>query len=70
MNGKKKDLGGTQAQIRQNNLNKLGFDLSKFDYHDKDKLLRNCVHPEIGLKILNRALEIVEDNKSNQLQLL
>jgi DNA (cytosine-5)-methyltransferase 1 len=60
MNGKKIDLGYTQNKISSNNLNKLGIDLDKYDYPDKDKLLRNCVVPEIGLMILNRARDIIK----------
>jgi DNA (cytosine-5)-methyltransferase 1 len=47
-----------------------GFDLSGVKLKTrKDKILRNCVNPETGLMILNRALEIVEDNKSNQMEM-
>lgn len=35
-----------------------GFDISGYDFGNtrKDKILRNCVHPELGLHILNCAL--------------
>jgi len=66
MNGKKIELGLAQYKIRQKNLNKLGFDLSKYDYPDKDKLLRNCVAPEIGLKIYERAMNIIKVNNVKQ----
>ena len=70
MNGKKKDLGGiAQFKIRQNNLDKLGFDLSKYTYPDKDKLLRNCVAPEIGQHILNIAQGIITKQNTNQMEL-
>jgi DNA (cytosine-5)-methyltransferase 1 len=36
----------------------LGFDLSKYKDIDKRKTLRNCVRPELGLHILNEALEV------------
>jgi DNA (cytosine-5)-methyltransferase 1 len=66
MNGRKIELGQTQFKIRQNNLNKLGFDLSKYNYPDKDKLLRNCVAPEIGLLILDRARNIIQSQDITQ----
>jgi len=34
-----------------------GFNLNGKDYGDKRKLLRNCVDPELGLHILNHALQ-------------
>ena len=34
-----------------------GIDLSKFQVNDKRKLLRNCVHPELGLHILKEILK-------------
>ena len=69
MNGKKLELGNTQAGCRSNNLNKLGFNLDKYNFKDKDKLLRNCVSPKIGLSILNRAFDIIEENKTEQYKL-
>jgi len=67
MNGKKKDMGGlAQFKIRQNNLDKMGFDLSSYDYPDKDKLLRNCVVPEIGLAIIDSARNILRTMKTEQ----
>ena len=38
-----------------------GFDLSKINIPNKRQVLRNCVFPQLGLDILNRAL-----NKKNQ----
>ena len=35
--------------------NKLGFNLDKYGYPDKRKLLRNCVEPEVGKLILDCA---------------
>ena len=32
-----------------------GFDLNKYDFHDKRKLLRNCVNPELGLHVFECA---------------
>ena len=70
MNGKKSDLGGkTQAQVRTNNLDKLGFDLSKYSFPDKDKLLRNCVSPDVGKAILESALNIYDESKVLQIGL-
>ena len=34
-----------------------GLDLSKYRLKNKRQILRNCVHPELGLHILNCALE-------------
>lgn len=36
----------------------LGFDLSGYTGIDKRKTLRNCVRPELGLHILNEAMEV------------
>lgn len=69
MNGKQKDLGMIQAKLRQNNLDKLGFDLSKYKYPDKDRLLRNCVSPQIGLTILNCARNIITKQNVNQIDM-
>ena len=69
MNGKQKDLGMIQAKLRQNNLDKLGLDLSKYKYTDKDKLLRNCVPPQIGLTILNCARNIITKQNVNQVDM-
>ena len=41
---------------------KLGFDLSNYTGIDKRKALRNCVVPEVGLSILNDAMQ--EQQKS------
>lgn len=64
MNGKKADLGGKiQNELRTNNHKKLGFDLDKYENIDKQKVLNNCVAPEIGLAILESALKIYNHNK-------
>ena len=47
-------------------LNALGFDLSKYKGFQKEKLLRNCVTPEIGLAIFESALNIYNHNKVEQ----
>ena len=51
--------GKGQNVARANNLDKLGFDLSKYEHPDKDKLLRNCVAPEIGLAIFEDRKSVV-----------
>ena len=58
--------GKGQNVARANNLDKLGFDLSKYEYPDKDKLLRNCVAPEIGFAIFESAMNIYKDNNAIQ----
>jgi DNA (cytosine-5)-methyltransferase 1 len=44
-------------------------DLSKYDYYQKEKLLRNCVSPDIGLAILESVQGIYDSNKVNQIGL-
>ncbi|MEM1337295.1 MAG: DNA cytosine methyltransferase [Bacteroidota bacterium] len=47
-----------------------GFDLSGIKLKTrKDKILRNCVDPEIGLMILDCAREIIRKENINQLEL-
>ena len=58
--------GKGQNVARQNNLDKLGFDLAKYEHPDKDKLLRNCVAPEIGLAIFESAMGIYKQNNAYQ----
>jgi DNA (cytosine-5)-methyltransferase 1 len=70
MNGKKNDLGGKiQAELRTNNHKKLGFDLSKYSGINKEKVLNNCVAPEIGLAIFQSALGIYKSLNSQQFEL-
>lgn len=38
--------------------------------HDERKVLRNCVHPELGLHILNRAKGIIQKSNSKQMSLM
>jgi DNA (cytosine-5)-methyltransferase 1 len=47
-----------------------GYDLSGFKLENKLKTLRNCVHPETGLHILNCARGIITRNKNTQQQQL
>lgn len=69
MNGKKSDIGNTQGKIRANNHSKAGFDLTKYSHPDKEKLLNNCVVPEIGKAILDRAQGIVSNETDTQSKL-
>ena len=46
-----------------------GFDLSKINIPNKRQVLRNCVFPELGLMILNKAMGILESEKNNQITL-
>lgn len=39
---------------------KLGYDLSKYSGFRKDTVLRNCVQPELGLHILNEAVNPIK----------
>ena len=34
--------------------------------HDKRTLLNNCVEPELGLHIFNRAFDIIEKEKKHK----
>ena len=54
---------------RKENLDALGFDLSKYSGINKGKVLRNCVAPEIGLAIFNAAKGIYEANNAKQANL-
>lgn len=57
-----------EADIKHGNINEWqnlhGFDISKYRLKNrKDQILRNCVHPETGLHIFNRARDIqVQEN--------
>jgi DNA (cytosine-5)-methyltransferase 1 len=71
MNGAKQMLPGKVSThvLRSNNHTKLGFDLSKYDYKDKEKLLNNCVHPDIGVAIFQRAISINDESNVEQIGL-
>jgi len=47
-------------------LHKLGFNLDKYKYKDKNKLLKNCVNPKIGLAIFERALGVFKAKNVEQ----
>jgi len=56
--------GGTMKDLQEQN----GFDLSKYKIkHRKDTILRNCVDSELGLYILNCAMNIVTKSDDNQI---
>lgn len=67
MCGDKDTLGVTQGQIRKKEMEKLGFNLDAYSYPDKEKLLRNCVDPAIGLAILEKVIEIKKHKSTKQL---
>jgi len=69
MCGKISEYGISQRAQRNENMKTLGFDLSKYEFNDKEKLLRNCVAPEIGLAIFQSALNIYNHNKAMQIGL-
>ena len=47
----------------------LGFDLDNYNLKDKTKILRNCVVPELGKLILDRAMDIKKHNEVLQTSL-
>lgn len=55
-----------QGKSRKDEFSKIGFDLSKYSFYKKEKLLRNCVDPLIGKAILDKVLEIEEYNSIKQ----
>jgi DNA (cytosine-5)-methyltransferase 1 len=61
-----------EADIKNGNIKEWsdlhGFDISTYKGNQrKDKILRNCVHPETGLYILNCARNIITKSNVNQL---
>lgn len=58
MNSRYKNKGHvTSHQLEKESMKQLGFpDLSEYKYPKKERLLRNCVDPDIGLAILQRAI--------------
>jgi DNA (cytosine-5)-methyltransferase 1 len=67
--GRMGKLKAGQRGDDRHKLNGLGFDLSNYKGFQKEKLLRNCVTPEIGLSILESALSIFNESKVNQIGL-
>lgn len=56
--GMRKSKGGvSNYQREKENMSAMGFDLGKYKYPKKETLLRNCVDPDIGAAILERAME-------------
>ena len=49
--------------------NKKLFDISKYPIHNKRQILRNCVEPETGLMILDRAMGIIREENVSQTKL-
>lgn len=47
----------------------LGFNLEEYRLSDKTKILRNCVVPEVGKAILNRAMGIIKEEGAIQTDL-
>lgn len=62
--GPVKSLGGKRSEGQ--NHHKLGFNLTDKSHPNKKKLLNNCVVPEIGLAILESALNIYNHNRVEQ----
>ncbi len=47
----------------------LGFDLDNYNLKDKTKILRNCVVPELGKLVLDRAMNIKKQSEVLQTSL-
>lgn len=62
------DMKGEKGSMKKA-FDMLGFDLSKYDYPGKKKLLLNCVDPLIGKAILDKVLDIETYNQVKQGQL-
>lgn len=61
------DIAGDTGEAKSRKAKDLlGFDLSKYNIPNKEKLLRNCVDPLIGKAILDKVLEIEEYNSIKQ----
>ena len=58
--------GESQSSTRKKELEKLGFNLDNYCYPAKEKLLRNCVEPEIGKAILDIACASFNERKIKQ----
>lgn len=67
---KRKTYDGDIVNIKSSQPH-FGFDLSKIEISTtKDKILRNCVDPQVGLMILERARGIIQSKNTEQLKLL
>lgn len=67
---KRKNYDGAIVNIKSSQPH-YGFDLSGVEIETrKDKILRNCVDPELGLMILNCAKGIIQAENVNQLSLI
>lgn len=67
--GRMGKLKAGQIGDDRHKLNALGFDLSKYKGFQKEKLLRNCVTPEIGLAIYESAKGIIKAREIKQNEL-
>jgi len=63
--GNRNHRGGTVKSLSE----RKGFDLDMFDIKNKRQILRNCVEPEVGLHVLNCALDRVDLVKQDKLPL-
>lgn len=55
--------GGMRGDERNSEMEKFGFDLSPYTGIQKEKVLRNCVTPDIGLAIFQAAQGIYDANR-------
>lgn len=62
--------GMNGSEERTKAIDYLGFDLNNFSYPKKEKLLRNCCDPEIGLAILKKAELVFKEKNVEQLSLV
>lgn len=63
---KLQDIASMNGVKAKKNINTLLFDLSKYTYPKKEKLLRNCVDPLIGKAILEKVIDIDVHNNIEQ----
>lgn len=63
---KLQDIASMNGVKANKTINTLLFDLSKYTYPKKEKLLRNCVDPLIGKAILDRVIDIEVHNNIEQ----
>jgi 3'-phosphoadenosine 5'-phosphosulfate sulfotransferase (PAPS reductase)/FAD synthetase len=63
---KLQDIASMNGVKAKKNINTLLFDLSKYTYPKKEKLLRNCVDPLIGKAILEKVIDINTHNNIEQ----
>lgn len=68
MNSRYKNKGNVSShQLEKESMAKMGFpDLSEYKYPKKERLLRNCVDPDIGLAILERVIDSYKQKSVKQ----